>query len=72
MLECCTVFIEYNLVCFAFSIPFKLVMLLQVSAKRTNIPGMKQFRPRRSNPYMGFRGRAPFMGPFMYPPYGYG
>ncbi|KAI5661377.1 hypothetical protein M9H77_20700 [Catharanthus roseus] len=45
---------------------------LKVSAKRTNIPGMKQFRPRRSNPYMGFRGRAPFMGPFMYPPYGYG
>lgn len=46
---------------------------LKVSAKRTNIPGMKQFRPRRgNNPYMGFRGRAAVVAPFVYPPYGYG
>ncbi|GAB4853246.1 Polyadenylate-binding protein 3 [Ancistrocladus abbreviatus] len=47
---------------------------LKVSAKRTNIPGMKQFRPRRPNPYMGggsrFRGAYP--PPFFYGPYGYG
>ncbi|KAK4424319.1 Polyadenylate-binding protein 2 [Sesamum alatum] len=46
---------------------------LKVSAKRTNVPGMKQFRPRRSNPYMGFRSRTPYMAaPYMYSPYGYG
>ncbi|KAK7412147.1 hypothetical protein VNO78_03596 [Psophocarpus tetragonolobus] len=47
---------------------------LKVTAKRTNIPGMKQYRPRRSNPYMGgFRGRAPYAPPpFIYSPYGYG
>lgn len=45
---------------------------LKVSAKRTNIPGMKQYRGRRPNPF-GFRGRRPFMpGPSFYPPYGYG
>lgn len=47
----------------------------QVTAKRTNVPGMKQFRPRRpSNPYMGFRGRTPYAPPFAYAPapYGYG
>ncbi|XP_034711274.1 polyadenylate-binding protein 1 [Vitis riparia] len=45
---------------------------LKVSAKRTNIPGMKQYRGRRPNPF-GFRGRRPFMpGPPFYPPYGYG
>ncbi|KAK6250375.1 RNA recognition motif domain - like 10 [Theobroma cacao] len=44
---------------------------LKVSAKRTNIPGMKQYRGRRPNPY--FRSRRPFMpGPAFYPPYGYG
>ncbi|KAG7030873.1 Polyadenylate-binding protein 2 [Cucurbita argyrosperma subsp. argyrosperma] len=45
---------------------------LKVSAKRTNVPGMKQYRGRRPNPY-GFRGRRPFMAdaPF-YPSYGYG
>ncbi|PPD82918.1 hypothetical protein GOBAR_DD20152 [Gossypium barbadense] len=42
---------------------------LKVSAKRTNIPGMKQYRGRPSNPY--FRSRRPFM-PAFYPPYGYG
>ncbi|XP_020551633.1 polyadenylate-binding protein 2-like isoform X3 [Sesamum indicum] len=46
---------------------------LKVSAKRTNIPGMKQFRPRRSTPFMGYRPRAPYMPtPYLYPPYGYG
>ncbi|XP_021640137.1 polyadenylate-binding protein 1 isoform X3 [Hevea brasiliensis] len=45
---------------------------LKVSAKRTNIPGMKQYRGRRPNPY-GFRSRRPFMpAPPFYPPYGYG
>ncbi|KAF7822429.1 polyadenylate-binding protein 1-like [Senna tora] len=39
---------------------------LKVSAKRTNIPGMKQYRGRRP---MGLRPRMP--SPF-YPPYGYG
>ncbi|GER30068.1 polyadenylate-binding protein [Striga asiatica] len=46
---------------------------LKVSAKRTNIPGMKQFRPRRSNPYLGSRPRPPYMAaPFLISPYGYG
>ncbi|CAJ1963451.1 unnamed protein product [Sphenostylis stenocarpa] len=46
---------------------------LKVTAKRTNIPGMKQYRPRRSNLYMGgFRGRTPYAPPFIYSPYGYG
>ncbi|GMH03017.1 hypothetical protein Nepgr_004856 [Nepenthes gracilis] len=47
---------------------------LKVSAKRTNIPGMKQFRPRRPNPYMGgypFSGGA-YPTPYMYNPYSYG
>ncbi|XVF08549.1 hypothetical protein REPUB_Repub07fG0012700 [Reevesia pubescens] len=44
---------------------------LKVSAKRTNIPGMKQYRGRRPNPF--FRSRRPFMpGPAFYPPYSYG
>ncbi|GMJ05927.1 polyadenylate-binding protein 1, POLYADENYLATE-BINDING PROTEIN 1 [Hibiscus trionum] len=42
---------------------------LKVSAKRTNIPGMKQYRGRPGP----FRSRRPFMpGPAFYPPYGYG
>ncbi|KAG9452534.1 hypothetical protein H6P81_005438 [Aristolochia fimbriata] len=45
---------------------------LKVSAKRTNIPGMKQFRGRRPSPYPGFRGRRPFMPAPFFPPYGYG
>ncbi|GAB2292005.1 Polyadenylate-binding protein 2 [Dionaea muscipula] len=46
---------------------------LKVSAKRTNIPGMKQFRPRRPNPYMGgFRFRGAYLPPYIYPSYGYG
>ncbi|PON71072.1 Splicing factor-like protein [Parasponia andersonii] len=44
---------------------------LKVSAKRTNVPGMKQYRGRRPNPF--FRSRRPFMPPTpFYPPYGYG
>ncbi|KAL2526970.1 Polyadenylate-binding protein 1 [Abeliophyllum distichum] len=44
---------------------------LKVSAKRTNVPGMKQYRGRRPNPYFG--SRRPFMGgPPGYAPYGYG
>ncbi|GLT64731.1 hypothetical protein SLA2020_372050 [Shorea laevis] len=43
---------------------------LKVTAKRTNVPGMKQFRSRRPNPFM--RARGPFMAPYFYPPYGYG
>ncbi|KAK2988931.1 hypothetical protein RJ640_026199 [Escallonia rubra] len=34
---------------------------LKVAAKRTNVPGMKQFRGRRPNPFFGFRSRRPFM-----------
>ncbi|KAL2343809.1 hypothetical protein Fmac_005094 [Flemingia macrophylla] len=45
---------------------------LKVTAKRTNIPGMKQYRPRRPNPYLGFRGRPPYATPFPYAPFGYG
>ncbi|KDP40916.1 hypothetical protein JCGZ_24915 [Jatropha curcas] len=45
---------------------------LKVTAKRTNVPGMKQFRPRRSNPYMGFPPRGTHMPPYFYSPYGYG
>ncbi|KAL2513626.1 Polyadenylate-binding protein 3 [Forsythia ovata] len=46
---------------------------LKVSAKRTNIPGMKQFRPRRANPHTGYRSRTPYMAaPIFYSPYGYG
>ncbi|KAI5346767.1 PREDICTED: polyadenylate-binding [Prunus dulcis] len=44
---------------------------LKVSAKRTNVPGMKQYRGRRPNPF--FRSRRPFIpaAPF-FPAYGYG
>ncbi|GFP87038.1 polyadenylate-binding protein 2 [Phtheirospermum japonicum] len=42
---------------------------LKVSAKRTNVPGMRQYRGRRPNPYFGTR--RPFMpGPPAFPPYG--
>lgn len=43
---------------------------LKVSAKRTNVPGMKQYFGRR--PVAGFRARRPFMPAPFYPPYGYG
>lgn len=42
---------------------------LKVSAKRTNIPGMKQYRGRAS-PYTSFQ--TSYMPPPFYPPYGYG
>ncbi|XP_021887174.1 polyadenylate-binding protein 2-like isoform X1 [Carica papaya] len=45
---------------------------LKVTAKRTNIPGMKQYRPRRSNPFMAPRARGPYIAPYMFSPYGYG
>ncbi|XP_015578884.1 polyadenylate-binding protein 2 isoform X2 [Ricinus communis] len=45
---------------------------LKVTAKRTNVPGMKQFRPRRPNPYMGFAPRGSQLPPYFYSPYGYG
>ncbi|XP_077244862.1 polyadenylate-binding protein 2-like [Tasmannia lanceolata] len=43
---------------------------LKVSAKRTNVPGMKQYRGRRPN--LGFRSRRPYMAVPFYPPLGYG
>ncbi|XP_070033735.1 polyadenylate-binding protein 2-like isoform X2 [Nicotiana tomentosiformis] len=46
---------------------------IKVSAKRTNVPGMKQFRARRPNPYTGFRSQTPFMpASYFFSPYGYG
>ncbi|PKA49530.1 putative polyadenylate-binding protein [Apostasia shenzhenica] len=45
---------------------------LKVLPKRTNVPGLKQFRPRRFNPYLGYRFRRPYFPPFLYSPYGYG
>ncbi|KAE8663773.1 Polyadenylate-binding protein 2 [Hibiscus syriacus] len=43
---------------------------LKVTTKRTNIPGMKPYHPRRSNPFM--QPRDPFMAPYFFAPYGYG
>ncbi|MCD7471912.1 Polyadenylate-binding protein 2, partial [Datura stramonium] len=45
---------------------------LKVMQKRTNVPGMKQFRPGRFNPYSGYRSRRPYAAPYFYSPYGYG
>ncbi|CAH9060091.1 unnamed protein product [Cuscuta epithymum] len=46
---------------------------LKVSAKRTNVPGMKQYRARGFNPYIGFRPRRPFMpGAVAFPPFALG
>ncbi|XP_068651797.1 polyadenylate-binding protein 2-like isoform X1 [Aristolochia californica] len=45
---------------------------LKVLAKRTNVPGMKQYRGRRFNPYLGYRFRRPYVPPYFYSPYGYG
>ena len=62
-------------VCFFFIIFIDTQMyniIIQVLAKRTNVPGMKQFRPRRFNPYMGYRFRRPYVPPYFYSPYGYG
>ncbi|OAY33434.1 polyadenylate-binding protein 3 [Manihot esculenta] len=43
---------------------------LKVLPKRTNVPGMKQYRPRYFDPSMGYRSRRPYV-PY-YSPYGYG
>ncbi|CAA7027179.1 unnamed protein product [Microthlaspi erraticum] len=45
---------------------------LKVSPKRTNVPGMKQYRPGNFNPSMGYRFRRPYVPPYFYSPYGYG
>ncbi|KAL2551364.1 Polyadenylate-binding protein 3 [Forsythia ovata] len=45
---------------------------LKVTEKRTNVPGMKQYRPRRFNPYLTYRYRRPYVPPYFYSPYGYG
>nr|KYP49275.1 Polyadenylate-binding protein 2 [Cajanus cajan] len=45
---------------------------LKVLPKRTNVPGMKQYRPRRFNPYMAYGFRRPYTPPYFYSPYGYG
>nr|GMC62529.1 polyadenylate-binding protein 2 [Ipomoea batatas] len=45
---------------------------LKVMPKRTNVPGMKQFRPRRFNPYLAYGFRRPYVPPYFYSPYGYG
>lgn len=54
------------------SVVFDCLITFQVLPKRTNVPGMKQYRPRRFNPYMGFRFRRPYVPPYFYSPYGYG
>ncbi|ESR37036.1 hypothetical protein CICLE_v100293172mg, partial [Citrus x clementina] len=43
-----------------------------VTVKRTNVPGMKQHRPRRPNPFMVYQSRGAIIPPFLYSPYGYG
>lgn len=46
---------------------------LKVMPKRTNVPGMKQFHPRRFNPYLAYGFRRPYApAPYFYSPYGYG
>ncbi|XP_027363626.1 polyadenylate-binding protein 3-like isoform X4 [Abrus precatorius] len=45
---------------------------LKVLPKRTNVPGMKQYRPRRFNPYMAYGFRRPYPPPYFYSHYGYG
>ncbi|KAF6158879.1 hypothetical protein GIB67_012296 [Kingdonia uniflora] len=45
---------------------------LKVSAKRTNVPGMKQYQGRGPSPYLGFRGPRPFVPSPYYSPYPYG
>lgn len=44
----------------------------QVTAKRTNVPGMKGYRGRPYAPYYGYRPRRPFSAPYGYAPYGSG
>ncbi|KAJ4716863.1 polyadenylate-binding protein 2-like [Melia azedarach] len=45
---------------------------LKVTVKRTNVPGMKQHRPRRPNPFMAYQPRGAVIPPYFYSPYGYG
>ncbi|XP_075492293.1 polyadenylate-binding protein 2-like [Primulina tabacum] len=45
---------------------------LKVMAKRTNVPGMKQYRGRRFNPALAYGFRRPYMPPSFHSPYGYG
>ncbi|XP_073122632.1 polyadenylate-binding protein 2-like isoform X2 [Henckelia pumila] len=45
---------------------------LKVNAKRTNVPGMKQYRGRRFNPALAYGFRRPYIPPYFYSPYGYG
>lgn len=71
LFSCVISFIQFLLLTLAFFVhSFK--MSFQISAKRTNVPGMKVFRPPRPNPYMGFRPRSAYMPTYFYPPYGYG
>ncbi|KAJ3673739.1 hypothetical protein LUZ60_005731 [Juncus effusus] len=44
---------------------------IKVSPKRTNVPGMRQFRGRRFNPFVGYP-RRPYMPPYFPNPYSYG
>ncbi|GAB4847265.1 Polyadenylate-binding protein 2, variant 2 [Ancistrocladus abbreviatus] len=39
---------------------------LKVLPKRTNVPGMKQYGPRRFNPYMAYRFQRPYVSPYFY------
>ncbi|XP_042391863.1 polyadenylate-binding protein 2-like [Zingiber officinale] len=45
---------------------------IKVAAKRTNVPGLKQFRPPRHNPYPMYPYIRPHMPPYSASPYGYG
>ncbi|EFJ15603.1 hypothetical protein SELMODRAFT_117870 [Selaginella moellendorffii] len=45
---------------------------LKVSAKRTNVPGMKQYRGRRFDPSYAYMTRRAYMPPYAYAPYGFG
>jgi hypothetical protein len=44
---------------------------MQVTAKRTNVPGMKAFRGGRDNSVAGYRPRRPYLPPYGYAPYSY-
>ncbi|XP_074572942.1 polyadenylate-binding protein 3-like isoform X2 [Curcuma longa] len=46
--------------------------LIKVAAKRTNVPGLKQIRPPRHNPYMTYPYIMPYIPPYSASPYGYG
>ncbi|CAM6038707.1 unnamed protein product [Sphagnum compactum] len=44
---------------------------LKVTAKRTNVPGMKAFRGGRDNSVSGYRPRRPYLPPYGYAPLSY-